>query len=675
MESPDVSVIIPVYNAVDYVGQAVGSVQAQSISAERVEIVIVDDGSTDGSGEVVRELAAADSRIRVISQVNSGTPGGARNPAIGAASGKFVFFLDADDRLSDLALERMVDTAIAEGSEVVLGKIASVDGRRVPTSMFRESVLDADIVRNKIFNTLGPTKLVSKTLIDRLDLRFPTDQKVGEDQPFMAAAYLNASKISILADMDYYLIQHRSDRGNITFTKQDSFAHAEVAVRLSRVIERYTEPGEVRDALIRRPFDWSLPRAMDSRWNSLTRGQQEKLADYIRTSVGHLYTEGARALLRPESRVRTDLMMSGDLDALAHYIQFIGSSEAKKIEWRADAFRTVVPSGLSGAVPIESLEASAPKISCRLESVAVKAMNVSVAASVAAPTFVGAPDMLSLRARHRVSGEIVDARVTYEERKVGTENFLVAGDFELLGRGVWDVYVCVIIGTFEKLVRLGSSRLATIPPEGVSNQSETSVPESRVFAYFTQGAGNLAVDVGSVLHKNVARAAVIGLTVDENACPVAIVNLTRPPRVGDEYFAYLDNVPSYGARMLLPAERLGSRVVGLRLPLTAEMQGVTLTASAVLGGEPVELTLGGSEFWSARLAGFGLADSDGGLKVTEPPLDSVVRADFQQAVAPSIARIKSSMTASRKSVKSLVGAVPVIGPLARRMSKRIRSGS
>ena len=187
MESPDVSVIIPVYNAVDYVGQAVGSVQAQSISAERVEIVIVDDGSTDGSGEVVRELAAADSRIRVISQVNSGTPGGARNPAIGAASGKFVFFLDADDRLSDLALERMVDTAIAEGSEVVLGKIASVDGRRVPTSMFRESVLDADIVRNKIFNTLGPTKLVSKTLIDRLDLRFPTDQKVGEDQPFMAA--------------------------------------------------------------------------------------------------------------------------------------------------------------------------------------------------------------------------------------------------------------------------------------------------------------------------------------------------------------------------------------------------------------------------------------------------------------------------------------------------------
>ena len=55
----------------------------------------------------------------------------------------------------------------------------------------------------------------------------------------MAAVYLNASKISVLADMDYYLTQHRPDgAGNITFTKQDSFAHAEVAIRLSRVSSR-----------------------------------------------------------------------------------------------------------------------------------------------------------------------------------------------------------------------------------------------------------------------------------------------------------------------------------------------------------------------------------------------------------------------------------------------------
>ena len=229
------------------------------------------------------------------------------------------------------------------------------------------------------------------------------------------------------------------------------------------------------------------------------------------------------------------------------------------------------------------------------------------AASVAVPTFVGAPDMLSLRARHRVSGEIVDARVTYGKRQArsGLKIFWSPAISSYSGAGFGMSTSALLSGLLRSWCDRTQAAWRRFPPEGVSNQSETSVPESRVFAYFTQGAGNLAVDVGSVLHKNVARAAVIGLTVDENACPVAIVNLTRPPRVGDEYFAYLDNVPSYGARMLLPAERLGSRVVGLRLPLTAEMQGVTLTASAVLGGEPVELTLGGSEFWSARLAGFG----------------------------------------------------------------------
>ena len=415
MDSPDVSVIIPVYNAVDYVGQAVASVQSQSISPERVEIVIIDDGSTDGSGDIVRELAREDARIHVLFQENSGTPGGARNPGIRAARGNYVFFLDADDKLTERALERMVDTAIAEGSEVVLGKIASIDGRRVPTSMFRSTVLDADVVRDKVFNTLGPTKLVSKDLIDRLELRFPTDQKVGEDQPFMAAVYLNASKISVLADMDYYLTQHRPDRGNITFTKQDSFAHAEVAIRLSRVIEKYTDPGEVRDALIRRPFDWSLPRAMDRRWNTMSRERQGELAAYIRDSIGYLYTEGVRALVRPETRVRTDLVLSADLTALSEYIKFLSTPDARKIEWRDGDFRAVLPGDLREAVPVEDRREPAPKMTCRLEAVSVAGGRTSVSVSVGIPGFVDVPDRLAVRARHRTSGEVRDAHVVDEE--------------------------------------------------------------------------------------------------------------------------------------------------------------------------------------------------------------------------------------------------------------------
>ena len=58
----------------------------------------------------------------------------------------------------------------------------------------------------------------------------------------------------------------------------------------------------------------------------------------------------------------------------------------------------------------------------------------------------------------------------------------------------------------------------------------------------------------------------MGLTIDENARPVAIVHLTRAPKPKDEFFAHLDNTPSYGGRMLLPTVRLGVRTIGLRLP-------------------------------------------------------------------------------------------------------------
>src|SRR5690625_4072489 len=222
MPPPDVSVIIPVFNSVDYVEEAIQSVLNQTITPERVELIVVDDGSTDGSDVVINRIAAQESRITVLTQENSGTPGGARNPALDLACGTFVFFLDSDDRLTSEALHRMVDVAITEDSDVVLGKISSTDRRRVPTSMFKRTVLDAHLIEDRVFNTLGSTKLIRRDIIERLHLRFPTDQTVGEDEPFMAAAYLNARKISVLADMDYYIVQYRGDGANMTLAKQGS---------------------------------------------------------------------------------------------------------------------------------------------------------------------------------------------------------------------------------------------------------------------------------------------------------------------------------------------------------------------------------------------------------------------------------------------------------------------
>ncbi len=101
MNNPQVSVIIPVYNTEAYVEQAVRSIMEQTL--RQIEIIAVDDGSTDGSGAILERLAAEDRRIRIHKQPNKGLSG-ARNAGLDLAHGRYVYFMDSDDLLESDAL-------------------------------------------------------------------------------------------------------------------------------------------------------------------------------------------------------------------------------------------------------------------------------------------------------------------------------------------------------------------------------------------------------------------------------------------------------------------------------------------------------------------------------------------------------------------------------------------
>ena len=94
MKNPKISVIVPVYNAVQYLETCISSIIGQTYS--KLEIILVDDGSTDGSSEMCDKIAETDPRIIVIHQINGG-PSKARNAGIDAASGNYVLFVDSDD--------------------------------------------------------------------------------------------------------------------------------------------------------------------------------------------------------------------------------------------------------------------------------------------------------------------------------------------------------------------------------------------------------------------------------------------------------------------------------------------------------------------------------------------------------------------------------------------------
>jgi len=119
-----VSVVVPVYNAEKFLEKAVQSVVDQS--HKDIELILVDDGSKDGSYAKCLELARMDSRIKVVFQENKG-PAAARNTGILHTSGEFLFFLDADDFIETTAIETLLSCWGQSRPEMVMGNFRKLE--------------------------------------------------------------------------------------------------------------------------------------------------------------------------------------------------------------------------------------------------------------------------------------------------------------------------------------------------------------------------------------------------------------------------------------------------------------------------------------------------------------------------------------------------------------------
>ena len=118
MTEPMVSVIVPVYNVEQYLPQCVDSILSQTY--QNLEIILVDDGSADGSGKICDEFQRTDQRVRVIHKSNGGLSD-ARNVGTAACGGVFVFYLDSDDYMEPNAISALLDRQRKYGADLVAG--------------------------------------------------------------------------------------------------------------------------------------------------------------------------------------------------------------------------------------------------------------------------------------------------------------------------------------------------------------------------------------------------------------------------------------------------------------------------------------------------------------------------------------------------------------------------
>ncbi|MEH0545886.1 glycosyltransferase family 2 protein [Streptomyces sp. B21-105] len=299
------------------------SVAGQSIGMDALEVVAVDDGSTDGSGEVLDAWAKDRPwRMTVIHQEASGGPSRPRNVGLDHATGRYVFFLDGDDCLGPEALERLVAMAEKNGADTVLAKLVAV-GRAIRPEVREVFVKNVDRVdQAAVYYTLMPFKLFRRSMIEEHRIRFPEHMRISEDQHFVARAYLHSTVISILADYDCYYLVGRGDKGNITHGGLDYPTMVAQAAEVVALVKDLTEPGTLQDRLVARHVKAELLRRFDRRYLDADDAGRKEFAALAAPFAKEWVTPGVRAELDVAERLRVHCLREGLLDELAQVVEW-----------------------------------------------------------------------------------------------------------------------------------------------------------------------------------------------------------------------------------------------------------------------------------------------------------------------------------------------------------------
>ncbi|WP_112491534.1 glycosyltransferase family 2 protein [Streptomyces bacillaris] len=317
---PDVTVVVAVYNTMPYLTECLNSLLRQSIGHERLEVIAVDDGSTDDSGrELDRFAAEHPDVVTVVHQPNSGGPAAPSNRALELATGRFVYFIGSDDHLGEEALERMVACADADGSDVVVGRMAGVNGRYVHQKLYKEGRREVTLFDSALPFTLANTKLFRRELVEKYGLRFPEDMPVGSDQPFTIEACVRARRISVLADYTYYYAVKRGDASNITY-RADHLSRLRCTARIMDHTAGLIPAGPRRDAVLRRHFEWELSKLMLDDFPALPLATRREICEGLTTLLDTYFTDGLREATGVKRRVRFGLARRGAVEELTRAI-------------------------------------------------------------------------------------------------------------------------------------------------------------------------------------------------------------------------------------------------------------------------------------------------------------------------------------------------------------------
>lgn len=212
-----ISVVVPVYNVAPYLERCVQSVLRQTY--KNLEVILVDDGSTDGSGELCDQLASADTRIHVVHQKNQGLSG-ARNTGIRLATGEYIAFIDSDDEwLFEDGLEELLK-ATSNNKDLIIFKGVNIwkDGSRTPFGDYDVAYIShlsdaqtvfSHLVEAQLFQMSACFLLVRRKILTDNELYFPHGL-ISEDVQWSLILWQYVRSVCV-TNLEFYGYYHREN--------------------------------------------------------------------------------------------------------------------------------------------------------------------------------------------------------------------------------------------------------------------------------------------------------------------------------------------------------------------------------------------------------------------------------------------------------------------------------
>ena len=291
---PLVSIIVPVYNAEKYLNRCIDSILSQTVTD--FELLLIDDGCKDESGCICDEYAEKDARVRVFHKPNGGVSS-ARNLGLDNAKGKWITFVDADDRCSCNYLEHLL-SKVDDDTDLIISYAVICDSTgekaevypeyRVNATNFERLFVDSDMH----WHTSPWAKLYRASIIYENSLRFNEMMHIGEDADFLFSFMLITDKIYVSSDTDYYYTCDVSG----SLTKRINTIDSEIASyrTILCLVNRTIQQKNIKDNRSLDNLGWLV-------------------ASYVRRVLNSLYYNDA------QSYQRIDLIKSLDIDSYIRY--------------------------------------------------------------------------------------------------------------------------------------------------------------------------------------------------------------------------------------------------------------------------------------------------------------------------------------------------------------------